>query len=174
MKKRKGCIHIYTGDGKGKTTAALGLALRAWGQGMRVCIIQFLKGNKKTGEYKAIKKLGKNIIIRQFGTDRFVLKVTERDRELAQKGFAFAENMISSGEYDVVVLDEINCAINLKLIEKEQVKLLLENITCCVEVILTGRDAPRWLLKYSDLVTHMKALKHYYSKSQKARCGIEY
>lgn len=175
---KKGCVHVYTGDGKGKTTAALGLALRSWGHGKKVCIIQFMKKNKNYGEYKASLKLGKNFVIRQFGRNIFIKdKPTLEDKKLAKRGLNFAKRVILDNKYDLIILDEINCALHWGLLKDVDVKEILEikpGLPRQVELVLTGRYAPRWLLRDVDLVTEMKERKHYFKKGIKARCGIEY
>lgn len=172
---KKGYIHVYTGTGKGKTTAALGLALRSWGHGKRVCIIQFMKGNEDYGEHKASLKLGKDFLIRHFGRGVFIIdKPTTEDKKLAKKGLDFAKKILSSNKYDLIVLDEINCALHWGLLSNKDVRGLLEIKPANLELVLTGRYAPQWLIKKADLVTEMKERKHYFKKGVKARLGIEY
>lgn len=174
-KLRKGYIQVYTGSGKGKTTAALGLALRSWGHGLSVCMIQFMKKSGVYGECKASLKLGKRFVIRQFGTSRLIkCKPSSKDRQLAKDGLNFAKKVIKSGRYDLVILDEINCALKWNLIKDSEVKELLKIKPPDVELVLTGRYAPGWLLRQVQLVTEMKEKKHYFRNKVTSRCGIEY
>jgi len=166
-------IQVYTGNGKGKTTAALGLALRAAGAGLKVYICQFLKGRYYC-ELAALKKL-ENIKVEQFGTGCFILKnPTQKDRVLAKAGLKAAEKCIYGKCYDVIILDEINVALKLKLLELKDVISLIKNIPPKTELILTGRSAPPEILKLADLVSFIHDRKHYYKKGVKARKGIEY
>lgn len=171
----KGYIQVYTGNGKGKTTAALGLALRSWGHNRKVCIVQFMKKNPNYGEYKAALKLGENFLIRQFGRNAFIKgNPSSYDKMLAKKGLSFARKIILQGKYDLVILDEINCALHWGLLGAESVKEFLSIKPGNVELVFTGRFAPRWLIRKADLVTEMKEKKHYFRSKIKARCGIEY
>ncbi|MFA6217103.1 MAG: cob(I)yrinic acid a,c-diamide adenosyltransferase [Candidatus Omnitrophota bacterium] len=166
-------IQVYTGDGKGKTTAALGMALRATGAGLTVYICQFLK-NQPYSELAALKKL-KNITFCQHGRRCFIRKSpTKKDIQLAQEGFLSVSKAIASRAYNVVILDEINCAINLKLIEISKVIELLKNTPSSIELILTGRNAPKQIRDCADLVSEIKEVKHYFKQGIKARKGIEY
>jgi cob(I)alamin adenosyltransferase len=166
-------IQVYTGDGKGKTTAALGLALRAAGAGLKVYICQFLKGRYYC-ELTALKKLG-GIKIEQFGTGCFIRKnPTQKDIELAKVGFKAAQQAILGKRYDVIILDEINIALKLKLLELKDVISLIKNIPPDTELILTGRSAPPEIIKLADLVSFIHDRKHYYKKGVRARKGIEY
>lgn len=172
---RRGYIQVYTGNGKGKTTAALGLALRSWGHGFKVCIIQFMKGSGDCGECKAGARLGKRLVIKQFGRGCFIKgSPGPKDRRLAKAGLEFAEGALRSCKYDLVVLDEINCALKWNLIKDSEVKELLRVKHPTVEVVLTGRYAPQWLIKKADIVTDMRQKKHYFEKKVPSRCGIEY
>jgi len=173
---KQGLIHVYTGNGKGKTTAALGLALRAAGHGFRVFILQFMKGDKGYGEVKAIKFLKPYITIKQSGLCTFVNKgrPSKEDIRLAKEGLRIAIKVVRGGEYDIVILDEINCAIDFKLIDLEKVIALLEKKPPFVELILTGRNAPKELIEKAHLVTEMREIKHYYqSLNIQARKGID-
>ncbi|WP_026894507.1 cob(I)yrinic acid a,c-diamide adenosyltransferase [Clostridiisalibacter paucivorans] len=168
----KGYIQIYTGNGKGKTTAALGLSLRAVCAGKKVFFGQFVKGMKYS-EVKAEKILS-GFEIRQFGRECFIYRdPEEEDKKIAKEGLAICKEILKKGEYDVVVLDEINIALYFKLFEVSDVIEALENRKPNVEVILTGRYAPKELIDMADLVTEMKEVKHYYNKGVKARKGIE-
>jgi len=167
-------IQIYTGKGKGKTTAALGLTLRALGANFRVCFIQFMKkGN--FSEVRALKKF-KKLTFKQFGREKFVsLKNPSReDILLANKALKFARKAVNSKKYDLVVLDEINVAVKFKLIKLAEVIELVKNVPLFTELILTGRYAHGKLIKLADLVTEMQERKHYFRKGKKARKGIEY
>lgn len=166
-------IHIYTGEGKGKTTAALGLALRAQGAGLKVFIGQFLKG-KKYSELKSLKRL-KNIKVEQFGTRCFIGKIPQaKDIALAKKGLARIQEIIRSKKFDIVILDEINIAIYLKMLELSCVLDVLKCCPSCVELVLTGRYAPQSLKRCADYVTEMKEIKHPFKKKITARRGIEF
>jgi cob(I)alamin adenosyltransferase len=166
-------IHVYTGNGKGKTTAALGLALRAAGAGLKVYICQFLK-SRPTSELAALHKL-KKITVNQYGSQCFIRKSpTKKDIERAQSGFQAARKAIASGAYSVIILDEINCAVNLNLIEIEEVVSLLKGTPSCVELVITGRNAPKQIKDCADLVSEIKEIKHYFKKGINARKGIEY
>jgi cob(I)alamin adenosyltransferase len=169
-----GCIHLYTGDGKGKTSAAMGLALRAAGAGLGVYIAQFAKGNE-TGELKMLLKASKKIVVQQFGTGSFIKKgPTKIDRTLATKGFGAAEDAVKNGNYDVVILDELCIACLFNMIPVKKVLELIHNKPAHVELVITGRKAPVELIEAADLVTEMKQIKHYFNKGVKARQGIEY
>jgi len=168
----KGLIHIYTGDGKGKTTAALGLAMRASGQGLRVAFIQFLKG-LRCGEHIFVSKHHPFDIVQISVGDSFK-KSKEQLGQEAQQTLAHAEQQILSGSYDVVVLDEVFVAISQGLITIKQVLDLLDEKPSPVELILTGRRAPPEIVKRADLVTEMLLIKHPFTNGITARRGIEY
>ena len=187
MPLAKGLVQVYTGDGKGKTTAALGLALRAVGHGLRVCFIQFMKGEFESGERKAAGRLSPELEIRCFASDKWgdaskapsgtpwwKLPPSDEDRAKAQEGIAFAQEALASGRYDIVVLDEVFSALRRELIALEQVMELLRSEPEHVELVLTGRDAPPEVLGAADLVTEMRAVKHPYERGVRARKGIEY
>ncbi|SHJ61096.1 cob(I)yrinic acid a,c-diamide adenosyltransferase [Paramaledivibacter caminithermalis] len=168
----KGYIHIYTGEGKGKTTAALGLALRAACAGKKVYMGQFVKGMKYS-EVKAEEYLP-NFRIEQLGRSCFIDRVPEQeDIDAAQNGLKKCSDILSKGEYDVVILDEVNIALYFKLFLVEDVIEMLKQKSPHVEVVLTGRYAPKELIEIADLVTEMKEIKHYYTKGVMARKGIE-
>jgi len=168
-----GYIHVYTGNGKGKTTAAFGLAMRAAGRGKKVCIIQFMKPDKGYGEQVSARKLG--IEVHPFGTNRFVSKKnpSQEDVERAQRALDFAKKKLREG-YDLVILDEINVALDFNLIKLDDVLALLESLPENTELVLTGRYAKDEVIEKADLVTEMREVKHYYRKGVMAREGIEY
>jgi cob(I)alamin adenosyltransferase len=170
-----GYIQVYTGDGKGKTTAALGLALRAAGYKHKVYIGQFLKG-QKYGELLSAKKLSPYITIEQFGRKGFIHVTKDPDEEdikRAKRGLKKCLEAMLSRKYRIIILDEINVAVDFNLITEEEVHEFLDKRPEDVEIILTGRYAPPSFLKRADLVTEMKEKKHYYKKGVKAREGIE-
>jgi len=172
---KKGLIQVYTGNGKGKTTAALGLSLRAVGHGMKVLIIQFMKGNIRYGELESAKKLSPYLTIRQMGRETFVSKTDPdpEDIKLAREAFSFAKKVIKEKEYDMVILDEINVAIDYGLIPLPDLLHLLDTKPESIELILTGRNAKPEIMERADLVTEMVEHKHYYQKGIPAREGIE-
>jgi len=173
--KSKGYIQVYTGKGKGKTTAALGLALRAAGYGHRVYIGQFLKG-QRYGELLSAKKLAPYITIEQFGRKGFVHVTHDPDEEdirKARRGLKRCLDALLSLKYRIIILDEINVAVYFKLLSEKEVLEFLNQKPAGVEIILTGRYAPASFLKRADLVTEMKEKKHYYKKGVRAREGIE-
>jgi cob(I)alamin adenosyltransferase len=170
----KGYIQIYTGDGKGKTTAAVGLAVRAAGSGISGIIIQFLKG-QHSGERESILMLNDLIKIENFGSEKFItsdLDLVEH-KKIAQKGFSRVMEIIESGFSGVLILDEIVTAVNFKLIEEIELIRLMENKPENIELVLTGRDANDNIISKADLVTEMKCIKHYYDEGVIARKGIE-
>lgn len=174
----KGLILVHTGDGKGKTTAGLGLALRAWGSGLRVLILQFIKGGWKYGELEAIERLGQldgRIEIRPLGLG---LMRSDEDREkhirAAAKALQESERMMVSGQYDLIIFDEINYAVKFGLISLDDVLALLDKKPENLHVLLTGRDARPELIERADLVTEMKLVKHPYQQGIKAQQGIEF
>lgn len=166
-------IHIYTGKGKGKTTAALGLALRAAGAGKRIFICQFLKG-RYSCEVTSLKKL-KNIKLERFGTGCFVKKsFGPKDIALARCGLQAAKKALRHKNCDMIILDEINSALGIGLLETKELIALVKKIPKKIEVILTGRNAPPELIKIADLVSDIKEVKHYFNKGVDARRGIEF
>jgi len=174
---RKGLILINTGPGKGKTTAALGTALRAVGCGMRVLVLQFLKGSWHYGELDAVQSFGDNFVMKQMG--RGFVKVGgaepgEEDLKMVADAWQEASEAILSGEWDLVVLDEINYAISYKMLPPEPVAETLKNKPEMVHVILTGRNAHPILVELADTVTEMREVKHAYQKGIQAQRGIEY
>ena len=172
MKSNLGKIHIYTGDGKGKTTAALGLALRALGAGYKVYLVQFLKaqGYSELNSLKSLKKLS----LKRFGQKSYIYKSGKtEDKTAAEKGLAWSTGILKSGKFDVVILDEIFLAVFFKLISKRAIINLIKNKPAQVELILTGRRAPAEIVKLADYVTEMKEIKHPFQKGLLARKGIE-
>jgi len=173
---KKGKIHVYTGDGKGKTTAALGLALRAVGAGKKVAIIQFMK-KPNYSEHKAIKKYKLPIEIESFGIGYYKIlgdkHTQEQHQKASQKALKRAEEIIKKNKYDLIILDEINIAIGFGLIDLDDVITIL-NTRQKAEIVLTGRRAHPKLKNIADLVTEMKKSKHYFDKGIKAREGIEF
>jgi len=170
---RKGLIQVYTGDGKGKTTAALGLALRAIGQNMKVIIIQFVKGDKTCGEH-LYASTHHDVKIVQLNTQSCFSEDKKQLKLAVGKTLDLAKETIINGNYDIVILDEISVAINLKLIDIGEVMKLLEIKPESMELILTGRNAPDEIIRRADLVTEMIAVKHPMSRGIPARRGIEY
>jgi len=170
---RKGFTQIYTGDGKGKTTAAMGLAVRASGAGLRICFIQFLKG-RCVSEWAPLRCLP-GLTLQCFGRIRFVQgESSARDRELARSGLDAVRTALASGIYDVIVADEICMAVRLGLIVEREVLDCIRSKPQAVELILTGRGAGAGLRAAADLVTEMRPVKHYFDRGIKARKGIEY
>jgi cob(I)alamin adenosyltransferase len=169
----KGYIQVYTGNGKGKTTAAIGLAVRAAGAGLKVFIAQFIK-TKRCSEHKALDRLKDLITVKQYGTGFLKKKDQTKAIEAAQKGFEEVKSIIASKTYDMVVLDEINVAIHHNLLNVEDIVDMLNSRPSNMEVVLTGRYADEKIIEIADLVTEMKEIKHYYKKGVKARKGIEH
>ncbi|MGI6548131.1 MAG: cob(I)yrinic acid a,c-diamide adenosyltransferase [Bacillota bacterium] len=178
VKKRqnqRGYVHIYTGDGKGKTTAALGVAFRAMGWQMRTYIGQFLKG-MDYGELHAAKLVAPYITIEQFGKDTMIRAQDPPDPEdvqLAQKGLERAKEVLHSGVYDIVVLDEINIANRFGLISTEDMLAFIKDKPEHVELIFTGRNAPSEVVQAAHLVSEVLQIKHYYHEGVEARWGLE-
>ncbi len=169
----KGYVHIYTGDGKGKTTAALGLALRAAGHGRRVFIGQFMKG-QFYGELASLKGI-LEITVEQFGDEGCFRKedITAKHRKDAKEGLGRIETAMACDDYTMIVMDEICVALWFNLITLEEVLTLVRKKPDNLELVLTGRKAPDALIEMADLVTEMREVKHYYSKGVLARDGIE-
>jgi cob(I)alamin adenosyltransferase len=169
----KGLVQLYFGNGKGKTTAAMGLALRAAGCGLQVYIAQFVKGLKYS-ELISLAKLKDNITVKQYGRGCFIKKeATQKDVDAAQKGLAEVRKVVTSGKYDVVILDEITIAEYFKLLSVEEILALISSKPQNVELILTGRKADSRIIEAADLVTEMVEVKHYYNEGIEAREGIE-
>jgi len=171
----RGLVIVITGNGKGKTTSAFGQALRAAGQGFKVFIVQFMKG-RRYGEYKAAKKYLPNLNIRLSGLDSFVMKNNPApvDIEYARKGLESAKRAISSGKYNMVILDEINVALDFQLLDIAEVVELIQNRPNSLDLILTGRYAPEEIIALADTVSEIKEVKHHYAAGIKDRAGIEY
>ncbi len=174
-----GLVQVYTGDGKGKTTASLGLAFRACGHGFQVCMIQFMKDNTEYGEFKSSVNLP-GFTLLQVGRNDFVNleNPEEIDKKLAQDGWNKAKNAIASGKYDIVILDEINVAIACKILDVHSVVSFLTEDRMVSpkipEIILTGRYAPPEIINIAHLVTEMKEIRHNYSTGMESRQGIEF
>ena len=171
----RGLVIVITGNGKGKTTAAFGQALRAVGQGYKVFIMQFMKG-RDYGEFVAAEKYLPRLTIRRSGLDSFVMRDNPApvDIELARQGFESAKKAISSDKYQMVILDEINVAVDFKLIALEDVIALIKNKPPALDLILTGRYAAKAIVKLADTVSEVKEIKHHYAAGIKDRAGIEY
>lgn len=188
-------VQVYTGDGKGKTTAALGLGMRACGHGYKVRMIQFMKGMSYTGELKAVRRLAPDFEIFQFGRDCRLAEERgqgeavcdgcgecfvrmgdpePRDIEYARQGYELAAETLDEGAADLVILDEISNAVNFGLISVDDAVSLVARRPIGVELVLTGRDMPTALVEMADLVTEMKMVKHPYQRGILARHGIEY
>lgn len=169
----RGCVHIYTGNGKGKTTAALGLCLRAVGAGFRVYLAQFMKSGDYS-ELKALKRLGHQVTVEQFGTGRFVRgNPSDKDRQAAMQGFEAAVAALASGDFQMVILDESMVALHQGLLTREHILTWIGMRPETVELVLTGRNAPPEIIAKVDLVTDMREVKHYYQNGVTARIGIE-
>jgi len=174
MPLEKGCVQVYTGNGKGKTTAALGLALRAVGRCLKVCMFQFIKGGGRYGEHIAAEKLAPLLTIIQSGRPGWVnTKEITEDRRIAQEALTKARELLTSGEFDLFICDEINGAVGFGLIDIEQVLELISNKPEKTELVLTGRNADERIIEAADLVTEMREIKHYYKSGVPARTGIE-
>ncbi len=170
----KGYIHIYTGNGKGKTTAALGLALRMSGTGQHVFVAQFVKSM----QYAEIETINRHLPLidhKQYGYGCFIdKKATEKDREAAQEGLWELENILLSKKYKLVILDELNIALYYNLIDLKDVIEIIKKKPYETELVITGRYAPKELIDLADLVTEMQEVKHYYTKGILSRKGVEY
>lgn len=173
-----GLIIVHTGNGKGKTTAALGLALRAWGGGKRVLILQFIKGGWKYGELAALEKMRPAIEIRQMGEGFTQRGATYEEKEshakAARAALEDAAREMKSGKWDMIILDEINYAVKFNLISEDDVNSLLDEKPQSLHIVLTGRDAKESIIERADLVTEMREIKHPYQKGIKAQQGIEF
>ena len=172
---KQGLVQVYTGNGKGKTTAALGVALRAVGHGMKVLVIQFMKGKANGGEQGTARRLSPELTVIRAGRKAFVSRSNPDpiDFELARKGFTMARKALEDGAHDVVILDEINMVVDYGLISLSDLLHLIDSKPTTMELILTGRNAKPEVLERADLVTEMVEHKHYYQKGIPARKGIE-
>ena len=169
----RGYVHVYTGDGKGKTTAAIGLAIRAAGAGLKVYIAQFIKMGDYS-EIKALKRFSDLITIEQYGLGRFLDKTpSKEDVAIARKGLAMVRNVMASGKVNMVILEEANVAANFGLFSVAEIVQLIVNKPKEIELVFTGRGASSQVIEVADLVTEMKMVKHYYEKGVQARVGIE-
>jgi cob(I)alamin adenosyltransferase len=175
-KLTRGLVQVFTGNGKGKTTAAVGTITRAAGHGLKICLVSFMKGKYAYGEYKALAQFP-NVTIEQFG----LRKITEPDKikaeekeQAAAAALEAARRAVTSGAYDLVVLDEVNVALAYDLIPREEVLKLIKDKPPRVELILTGRYADNKIIEAADLVTEMVKVKHPFDAGIKARRGIEY
>jgi cob(I)alamin adenosyltransferase len=177
-KKKVGLVIVVTGHGKGKTTSALGIALRASGYGMKVCIVEFLKGNMYSGEIDGVKKLSPNVELYLTGKGFYEIRgdqfTPKEHRESAQKGLELAKKKMLSGEFDILILDEINNAVNLKLVDLSQILELIKNKPPFLHLIMTGRDAHPEVIKRADTVTEMKEIKHSFGQGIEPQKGIDY
>jgi cob(I)alamin adenosyltransferase len=172
---KKGYVQVYTGNCKGKTTASLGLAFRAMGQGLKTYIGQFMKG-QCYGELKSAEMCKPYITIEQYGKDTFTHiqnPPLEEDVKMAVEGLEKAKKAMFSGEYDIIIFDEINIAHHYNLITTEEMVDIIKNKPEDVEIVFTGRHAPQKVIEFADLVTEMVSVKHYYDKGIIARDGIE-
>lgn len=191
----KGLVQVYTGDGKGKSTAAMGLALRAAGHELRVYIIQFMKGVSYSGEMLSIPRLTPQIKLKSFGRgcpDAAAIRggfekcsgcgqcfikpgtTSEKDLKTAEKAWQLAKEVVLSDEYDLVILDEVINALHYELITVEEIRNLIQQKPDLVEIVMTGRDAPQEIMELADLVTEMKMRKHPFERGIASRWGIEY
>jgi cob(I)alamin adenosyltransferase len=171
---QRGLVQIYTGNGKGKTTAALGLALRAVGGGLKVYLGQFIKKGS-TCEIKALRRFYPDIIVRQYGRGCFIKgKPSPADILSAQMGLKDMNRAMCCGKYDLVIADEIICALNAGLVSTKDILQLIGKKPVPVELVLTGRDAPASIIKRADLVTEMRKVRHPFDRGFSARKGIEY
>lgn len=175
IRKSLGLVQVYTGDGKGKTTAALGLALRASGRGLNVMMVQFMKPDAGFGEQEAVKNIP-NFTIVSLGPNHFCGsdKTHDEDVRCSEEAMKKSKEVLSSGEYDLVILDEVNNALRFGYVESSDVISMLESRAPHVEVVLTGRRVPQEIIDYADLVTEMRMIKHPFDKGIGARIGIEY
>jgi len=170
--ERHGLIIVHTGDGKGKTTAALGLAMRAFGAGLKVLILQFIKGRKRSGELKALEILG--VEVRQLGLGFITKENFAEQKKSARAALELAQKEISSDAWDLIILDEINYAVKFDLLDAEEILELIRIRPPQMHLVFTGRDALLELIDKADLVTEMKLIKHPFQKGIAAQAGIEF
>jgi cob(I)alamin adenosyltransferase len=175
VKLARGQVQVYTGNGKGKTTASLGLALRGVGRGLKVCMIQFIKGGGQYGEHLAAEKLAPLLTIHQTGRDGWIFRdrLDPEDIRIARDTLQLARRALTGGDYDMVILDEINGAAWFGLITVDDILELVAQRPEQVELVLTGRSADARVIEAADLVTEMVERKHYYQRGVEARLGIE-
>ena len=174
VKKRKALVVLYTGNGKGKTTAALGMLLRAWGRGMKVCMLSFIKEQTANfGEERAARKLGIELIP-MGGGFTWLSKDLAQDKALAQRCWDLCKEKIASGEYDIVALDEITYPITYGWLDVDEVVATLRDRPRDLHVVLTGRDAHEKLIEFADLVTEMREVKHPFTSGIKAQPGVDF
>lgn len=178
MTARKGLIIVHTGNGKGKTTAALGLGMRAWGQGLKVLVVQFIKGNWKYGELKAAEKLGPRFVMQQMG-EGFVKGCQDEDamaghRRAAMEALQTAKTEIVAARWDMIILDEINYAVKFGIVSVAEMLELVDIKPDLLHLVFTGRDAHSMLIEKAHLVTEMKEIKHPFQQGVKAQPGIEF
>jgi len=172
---KKGLLMVYTGKGKGKTTAALGMIFRALGHEFKICMIQFIKGTWKYGELISAKHFEELLDFHVLGKGfTWKSKDIEKDIKVAQEAWAFAKEVISSGKYQLVVLDELTYLIKYKMVDETEIVGFLKNRPEDLHIVVTGRDAPESLIDIADLVTEMQEIKHHYHEGVKAQKGIEY
>lgn len=176
-KDRRGLVLVHTGNGKGKTTAALGLAFRAMGYGMKVLMLQFLKGAWKPGEYRAAETFGPNFVIQPMGQGFLWIDAeneAERNQQLVRKAWDYGRQQVREGEWDMIIFDEINYAIGYGLIPVPEVVDMLRTKPPLLHVVLTGRNAKDEIVELADTVTEMRPIKHAYEKGTAAQKGIEF
>ncbi|MHB8758261.1 MAG: cob(I)yrinic acid a,c-diamide adenosyltransferase [Bacillota bacterium] len=175
-RNKRGLVMVYTGNGKGKTTAALGLTVRAVGHGFSVYMIQFMKGSETYGEIVALRKYLPGVTVEQFGLETFVNKAnpSPEDKALAARGLARAREVVAAGKHDLVILDEVNVAVDFNLIPADDVLALVREKPAHVDLVLTGRYARPELVRQADLVSEVLEIKHHYEAGVPAREGIEF
>jgi cob(I)alamin adenosyltransferase len=177
-KEKKGLVVVITGHGKGKTTTALGIAVRACGHNMRVCIIQFMKGDMYSGEWDGVRKMGCAVELIATGKGFCGIQGNpypfEEHRENGQKAVQLVHQKMDSGEYDILILDEINNALHLKLVDLDQVLQIIQKKPSWMHLVLTGRDAHPQVIELADTVSEIKEVKHAYRKGIEPQPGIDY
>jgi len=175
---QRGLLVVYTGDGKGKTTAALGMCVRAVGHNWNICLIQFIKGSWKYGELEGLKQLVPNVELHVVGEGCVGIlgdtKSFEEHRKAAKEGIVLAIQKVESGRYQLIILDELNVAMKLDLVTETEARSILDVRNKAQHLVITGRDAPDWLKEMADLVTEMQEIKHPYRKGILARKGIDW
>ncbi len=175
MRLERGLVHVYTGDGKGKTTASVGLAVRSLGRGLSVCFVQFIKGGEPSAELSVLRDLGVEVVRPAMApTGLLGAGITEEDRRAATEAWEISRRAIKSGGWDVVVLDEVNVALRHELVDTEELLQAIRTRPENVEIVCTGRSAPPALIDLADYVTEMCVRKHPYEEGIMARIGIEF